>query len=95
MNHSRRNFLRTAGLGAEATHGQMLGHGEPVRAKERERVLFHILNGSARRFGVWRCPATHSRLLCSMAILFHCYQQLHMDVGFVTLFDYVQETNGR
>jgi FtsP/CotA-like multicopper oxidase with cupredoxin domain len=25
----------------------MLGHGEPIRVKPRERVLFHILNGSA------------------------------------------------
>jgi FtsP/CotA-like multicopper oxidase with cupredoxin domain len=28
-------------------NGRMLHHGEPVRVKERERVLFHILNGSA------------------------------------------------
>jgi FtsP/CotA-like multicopper oxidase with cupredoxin domain len=28
-------------------NGRMLGHGEPVRVKPRERVLFHILNGSA------------------------------------------------
>jgi FtsP/CotA-like multicopper oxidase with cupredoxin domain len=28
-------------------NGRMLGHGEPVRVKRRERVLFHILNGSA------------------------------------------------
>jgi FtsP/CotA-like multicopper oxidase with cupredoxin domain len=28
-------------------NGRMLGHGEPVRAKQGERVLFHILNGSA------------------------------------------------
>ena len=28
-------------------NGRMLGHGEPVRVKEGERVLFHILNGSA------------------------------------------------
>ncbi|MBO0695989.1 MAG: multicopper oxidase domain-containing protein, partial [Verrucomicrobia bacterium] len=28
-------------------NGQMLGHGEPVRVKQGERVLFHILNGSA------------------------------------------------
>ena len=27
--------------------GRMLGHGEPVRVKQGERVLFHILNGSA------------------------------------------------
>jgi FtsP/CotA-like multicopper oxidase with cupredoxin domain len=28
-------------------NGRMLGHGEPVRAKPGERVLFHVLNGSA------------------------------------------------
>jgi FtsP/CotA-like multicopper oxidase with cupredoxin domain len=28
-------------------NGRMLGHGEPVRVKKGERVLFHVLNGSA------------------------------------------------
>jgi FtsP/CotA-like multicopper oxidase with cupredoxin domain len=28
-------------------NGRMLGHGEPIRVKPRERVLFHVLNGSA------------------------------------------------
>ena len=28
-------------------NGRMLGHGEPVRVKQGDRVLFHILNGSA------------------------------------------------
>jgi FtsP/CotA-like multicopper oxidase with cupredoxin domain len=28
-------------------NGRMLGHGEPIRVKQGERVLFHILNGSA------------------------------------------------
>lgn len=28
-------------------NGRILGHGEPIRVKQRERVLFHILNGSA------------------------------------------------
>jgi len=28
-------------------NGRMLGHGEPVRVKRSERVLFHVLNGSA------------------------------------------------
>jgi FtsP/CotA-like multicopper oxidase with cupredoxin domain len=28
-------------------NGRMLGHGEPVRVKQGQRVLFHILNGSA------------------------------------------------
>ncbi len=28
-------------------NGRMLGHGEPVRVRHGERVLFHVLNGSA------------------------------------------------
>jgi FtsP/CotA-like multicopper oxidase with cupredoxin domain len=28
-------------------NGRMLGHGEPIRVKEGERVVFHVLNGSA------------------------------------------------
>ncbi|MBV8674952.1 MAG: multicopper oxidase domain-containing protein, partial [Acidobacteriaceae bacterium] len=30
-----------------AINGKMLHHGEPVRVKQGERVLFHVLNGSA------------------------------------------------
>jgi hypothetical protein len=30
-----------------AINGRMLGHGEPIRVKRGERVLFHILNASA------------------------------------------------
>jgi len=35
------------GYGSFTIGGRMLGHGEPIRVKEGERVLFHILNGSA------------------------------------------------
>jgi FtsP/CotA-like multicopper oxidase with cupredoxin domain len=28
-------------------NGRMLGHGKPVRVKQGERILFHVLNGSA------------------------------------------------
>jgi FtsP/CotA-like multicopper oxidase with cupredoxin domain len=28
-------------------NGRMLGHGEPIRVKKGERILFHVLNGSA------------------------------------------------
>jgi len=28
-------------------NGRILGHGEPVRVKQGERILFHVLNGSA------------------------------------------------
>ena len=35
------------GYGSFTINGRMLGHGEPIRVKLGERVLFHILNGSA------------------------------------------------
>ncbi len=35
------------GYEAFTINGKMLGHGEPVRVKAGERVLFHVLNGSA------------------------------------------------
>jgi FtsP/CotA-like multicopper oxidase with cupredoxin domain len=35
------------GYGSFTINGRMLGNGEPVRVKQGERVLFHILNGSA------------------------------------------------
>jgi FtsP/CotA-like multicopper oxidase with cupredoxin domain len=35
------------GYQAFSINGRMLGHGEPIRVKTGERVLFHIVNGSA------------------------------------------------
>lgn len=35
------------GYDSFSINGKMLGHGEPIRVKQGERVLFHILNGSA------------------------------------------------
>ena len=35
------------GYGSFTINGRMLGKGEPIRVKQGERVLFHILNGSA------------------------------------------------
>jgi len=35
------------GYGSFTINGRMLGSGEPIRVKPGERVLFHILNGSA------------------------------------------------
>jgi FtsP/CotA-like multicopper oxidase with cupredoxin domain len=35
------------GYGSFTINGRMLGHGDPIRAKSGERVLFHVLNGSA------------------------------------------------
>jgi FtsP/CotA-like multicopper oxidase with cupredoxin domain len=35
------------GYGSFTINGRMLEHGEPIRVKQGERVLFHVLNGSA------------------------------------------------
>ncbi len=35
------------GYGSFTINGRVLGHGEPIRVKRGERVLFHVLNGSA------------------------------------------------
>ena len=35
------------GYASFTINGRMLGHGEPIRVKQGERVLFHVLNGSA------------------------------------------------
>ena len=35
------------GYGVFSINGRMLGHGEPIRVKAGERVVFHVLNGSA------------------------------------------------
>ena len=35
------------GYGSFTINGKMLGSGEPIRVKQGERVLFHVLNGSA------------------------------------------------
>ena len=35
------------GYNSFTINGRMLGHGEPIRVKQGQRVLFHILNGSA------------------------------------------------
>jgi len=47
-------------------NGRMLGHGEPIRVKEGERVLFHILNGSATE-------------IRSLALLGHSFQVIALD----------------
>ncbi len=35
------------GYGSFTVNGRMLGSGEPIRVRQGERVLFHVLNGSA------------------------------------------------
>jgi FtsP/CotA-like multicopper oxidase with cupredoxin domain len=47
-------------------NGRMLGHGEPVRVKQGERVLFHVLNGSATE-------------IRSLALPGHSFQVLALD----------------
>ena len=44
-------------------NGRMLGHGEPVRVKEGERVLFHILNGSATEIRSLALPGHSFRVV--------------------------------
>ena len=44
-------------------NGRMLGHGEPIRVKQGERVLFHILNGSATELRSLALPAHTFRVV--------------------------------
>jgi FtsP/CotA-like multicopper oxidase with cupredoxin domain len=43
--------------------GRMLGHGEPVRVKHGERVLFHVVNGSATEIRSLPSPGHVFRVL--------------------------------
>lgn len=44
-------------------NGRMLGHGEPIRVKQGERVLFHILNGSATEIRSLALPGHSFRVV--------------------------------
>jgi len=44
-------------------NGRMLGHGDPVRVKPGERVLFHVLNGSATEMRSLALPGHEFRVL--------------------------------
>jgi FtsP/CotA-like multicopper oxidase with cupredoxin domain len=44
-------------------NGRMLGHGEPIRVKQGERVLFHILNGSATEIRSLALPGHSFQLM--------------------------------
>jgi len=44
-------------------NGHMLGHGEPIRVKQGERVLFHVLNGSATEIRSLALPGHRFRVL--------------------------------
>jgi FtsP/CotA-like multicopper oxidase with cupredoxin domain len=51
------------GYGSFTINGRMLGHGEPIRVKPRERVLFHILNGSATEIRSLALPGHTFRVI--------------------------------
>jgi len=44
-------------------NGRVLGHGEPIRVKQRQRVLFHILNGSATEIRSLALPGHSFRVV--------------------------------
>jgi FtsP/CotA-like multicopper oxidase with cupredoxin domain len=44
-------------------NGSMLGHGEPIRVKQGERVLFHVLNGSATEMRSLALPGHSFRVI--------------------------------
>jgi FtsP/CotA-like multicopper oxidase with cupredoxin domain len=44
-------------------NGRMLGHGEPIRVKEGERVLFHVVNGSATEIRSLALPGHSFRIV--------------------------------
>jgi FtsP/CotA-like multicopper oxidase with cupredoxin domain len=44
-------------------NGRMLGHGEPIRVKTGERVLFHVLNGSATEIRSLALPGHEFRVV--------------------------------
>lgn len=46
-----------------AINGRMLGHGEPIRVKQGERVLFHVLNASATEIRSLALPGHMFRIV--------------------------------
>ena len=44
-------------------NGRMLGHGEPIRVKRGERVLFHVLNASATEIRSLALPGHHFHVI--------------------------------
>jgi len=51
------------GYHAFTINGRMLGHGEPIRVKAGQRVLFHILNGSATEIRSLALPGHSFRVI--------------------------------
>lgn len=44
-------------------NGRMLGHGDPIRVKQGERILFHVLNGSATEIRSLALPGHTFRVI--------------------------------
>jgi FtsP/CotA-like multicopper oxidase with cupredoxin domain len=51
------------GYGSFTINGRMLGHGDPVRVSEGQRVLFHVLNGSATEIRSLALPGHTFRVI--------------------------------
>jgi len=51
------------GYASFTINGRMLGHGEPIRVKQGERVLFHVLNGSATEIRSLALPGHSFRVI--------------------------------
>jgi FtsP/CotA-like multicopper oxidase with cupredoxin domain len=51
------------GYGSFTINGRMLGHGEPIRVKQGERLLFHVLNGSATEIRSLALPGHSFRVV--------------------------------
>jgi FtsP/CotA-like multicopper oxidase with cupredoxin domain len=52
-----------AGYGLFSINGKMRGHGEPIRVKAGERVLFHVLNASATEIRSLALPSHTFRVV--------------------------------
>lgn len=51
------------GYGSFTINGRMFGHGEPIRVKQGERVLFHVLNASATEIRSLALPGHTFRVI--------------------------------
>jgi FtsP/CotA-like multicopper oxidase with cupredoxin domain len=51
------------GYNAFSINGRMLGHGEPIRVKPKDRVLLHVVNGSATEIRSLALPGHTFRVL--------------------------------
>jgi len=51
------------GYGSFTINGKMRGHGEPIRVKQGQRILFHVVNGSATEIRSLALPGHTFRVL--------------------------------